>query len=260
MSPECLEQVFPKARIRSHWNCSSISQWIHFFLGQLELHFCLLQLKESYQLFAEPESLQRDWAGQGPKALWQTSLIPQISPILGFSGSCSFSLLPLNLAVATWLSVADEIWSERCISPPGRSFRSKCVISTHPFFLPCQSWRHQGEASLIPGPWDREKLMSQPSSDGHVAWVRGTNKQSFSIHRYFGLICYCSILCLILTDKNIWAMGAAVRVQARTMHGGHLGWPASCVVWVFHVRGEMGRRISKIGRPRGPLDKACDHC
>ena len=53
--------------------------------------------------------------------------------LLGLHFLWFFFLLPLKLAVAMWLALANEMWSEKLISPPGRSFRSKCVISTYPF-------------------------------------------------------------------------------------------------------------------------------
>ena len=104
------------------------------------------------------------------------------------------------------------------------------VLFQHTLFLHCQSWKHQDGASFILGPWDREKPMSQPISDGHVARVKGTNKQEqhffIPLTLWARLLLPCSFL--LLTDTNIWPMGVAVSILSRTRHGGDRGWAAGC--------------------------------
>lgn len=120
--------------------CSSIKPMNLFFLRPTWTIFLSIATKESYPIVCRTRGLTKGLDGP-----WIKSVVADTTDtsnvhnswfsrhLLGLHFFFFFFLLPLKLAVAMWLALANEMWSEKLISPPGRSFRSKCVISTYPF-------------------------------------------------------------------------------------------------------------------------------
>lgn len=104
-----------------------------------------------------------------------------------------------------WLALANDTRSEGHVSLLGGSCKSKCVLSTRSLcsalpIMGTQRWRLPQPGSVG---WRRARVPSQVAMGvEHECRWGNKRKQSVRIRRYFGLVCCCSMVYLILTASH----------------------------------------------------------
>lgn len=132
----------------------------------------------------------------------------------------------------------------------GEAWKRKCFVSTHSLFF-CQSWKYRDGGSFSLGPWDRVEPLSQTNvmhREQECVCGGKQTKTTFSnpLPRGASLLLQHS-----LSDPDGYKQPAYVN-STESLGRNQARWPFSdgqpALSSVLHVRGQVSRRIWKIGR------------